>query len=97
MLCAIWQHLCNLKNLKNTHGGVLLLVKSQALAIIDGAIIAKIVNCFQFMKQYMFNKKKFKKKKEYLNDINFKSNYKNRFLVNEEQIRATYKFLHRKL
>ena len=27
MLCAIWQHLYNLKNVKNTHGGVLLLVK----------------------------------------------------------------------
>ena len=24
--CAIWQHLYNLKNVKNTHGGVLLLV-----------------------------------------------------------------------
>ena len=26
MRCAIWYHLCNLKNVKNTHGGVLLLV-----------------------------------------------------------------------
>ena len=25
--CAIWYHLYNLKNVKNTHGGVLLLVK----------------------------------------------------------------------
>ena len=31
MLCAIWYHLYNLKNKKNTHGGVLLLVKLQAL------------------------------------------------------------------
>ena len=23
MRCAIWYHLCNLKNVKNTHGGVL--------------------------------------------------------------------------
>ena len=22
--CAIWYHLCNLKNVKNTHGGVLI-------------------------------------------------------------------------
>ena len=29
-LCTIWYHFCNLKNLKNTHGGVLLLVKFQA-------------------------------------------------------------------
>ena len=30
MRCAIWCHLCNLKNVKNTHGGVLNLVKLQA-------------------------------------------------------------------
>ena len=30
MLCVIWYHLYNLKNIKNTHGGVLLLVKLQA-------------------------------------------------------------------
>ena len=28
---AIWYHLYNFKKVKNTHGGVLLLVKSQAL------------------------------------------------------------------
>ena len=33
MRCAIWYHLCNLKNVKNTHGGVLLLVKLQALKV----------------------------------------------------------------
>ena len=31
MLCAIWYHLYNLKSVKNTHGGVLLLVKLQVL------------------------------------------------------------------
>ena len=30
MFCAIWYHLYNLKNVKNTHGRVLLLVKLQA-------------------------------------------------------------------
>ena len=30
-LCGIWYHLCNLKNVKNTHGGVLLLVTLQTL------------------------------------------------------------------
>ena len=30
MFCAIWYYLYNLKNVKNTHGGVLLLVKLQA-------------------------------------------------------------------
>ena len=29
-LCAIWNHLYNLKNMKNIHGGALLLVKLQA-------------------------------------------------------------------
>ena len=29
MRCAIWYHLHNLKNVKNTHEGVLLLVKLQ--------------------------------------------------------------------
>ena len=30
MLFAIWYYLCNLKNVKNTHGGKLFLVKFQA-------------------------------------------------------------------
>ena len=30
--CAIWYYLYNLKNVKNTHGGVLILVKLQAEA-----------------------------------------------------------------
>ena len=28
MRCVIWYHLYNLKNVKNTHGGVFLLVKA---------------------------------------------------------------------
>ena len=32
MRCAIWYYLYNLKNVKNTHGGVLTLVKLQAEA-----------------------------------------------------------------
>ena len=31
MICVIWYHLYNLKNVKNTHGGVLLLVKLPAV------------------------------------------------------------------
>ena len=30
MLCAIWHHLHNFKKVKNTHEGMLLLVKMQA-------------------------------------------------------------------
>ena len=33
MRCTIWYHLYNLKNVKNTHGGVLILVKLQALSL----------------------------------------------------------------
>ena len=33
MLCVIWYHLYNFKNVKNTYGGVLLLRKSQALKL----------------------------------------------------------------
>ena len=32
MFCAIWHHLYNLQNVKNTHGGVLILVRSQTEA-----------------------------------------------------------------
>ena len=32
-ICAIWYHLYNLKSVKNTHGGVLLLVKLQAKSL----------------------------------------------------------------
>ena len=30
MRCTIWYHLYNLKNMKNIHGGVLLLVQAEA-------------------------------------------------------------------
>ena len=33
MRCAIWHHLHNLKNVKHTHGGMLLLVKLQASSL----------------------------------------------------------------
>ena len=38
MRCAIWYHLYNLKNVKNTHGGVLILVKLQAEATCNNFI-----------------------------------------------------------
>ena len=34
MFCAIWYHLCNLKNVKNTYGGVLRSVKLQAFTLL---------------------------------------------------------------
>ena len=33
MRCAIWYHLYNLKNIKKAYGGVLILVKLQALSV----------------------------------------------------------------
>ena len=47
MLCAIWYHLYNLKNVKNTHGGVLLLVKLQAslkVTLLHGCF-SRFLNC----------------------------------------------------
>ena len=41
MLCAIWYNLHNLKNVKNTHGGVLLLVK---LVLLLGKLQAESCN-----------------------------------------------------
>ena len=47
MLCAIWYHLYNLKNVKNTHGGVLLLVKPATLlkvTLLRGCF-SRFLNC----------------------------------------------------
>ena len=41
MRCAIWYHLYNLKNVKNTHGGVLLLLK---VTLLHGRI-SRSLNC----------------------------------------------------
>ena len=44
MFCAIWYHLQNFKNVKNTHEGVLLLVKLQAFTILHGCFSC-FLNC----------------------------------------------------
>ena len=45
--CAIWHHLFNLKNVKSTHGGVLILVKLQASVLIyDPKVNMAIVMCW---------------------------------------------------
>ena len=46
MLYVIWYHLYNLKNMKNAHGGVLLLVKLQA----DGTISCKALQTATLLK-----------------------------------------------
>ena len=40
MLCLIWYHLYNLKNVKMTHGGVLLLIKLQVEATLKKPSLA---------------------------------------------------------
>ena len=50
MCCAIWYHLSNLKDVKNTHEGLLLLAKLQTPAILlkvtllDGCF-SRFLNC----------------------------------------------------
>ena len=48
MFCAIWYYLYNLKSVKNTHGGVLLVVKLQA-KLYKWYQIAKRITCFCFI------------------------------------------------
>ena len=49
MRYAIWYHLYNLKNVKNTHGGVLLLVKLQAATLLKVTLLywcfSRFLNC----------------------------------------------------
>ena len=54
--CAIWYHLYNLKNMKNTHGGMLLLVKLQALAYNFTKSNTPPWVFFTFLKLYKWNR-----------------------------------------
>ena len=53
--CAIWYHLYNLKNLKNTHWGVLILVKLQASACNFNKINTPQCVFFAFFKLYKWH------------------------------------------
>ena len=52
MRCAIWYHLQNLKNVKSTHGGVLILVKLQDKASNFTKINTALWAFFTFFKLY---------------------------------------------
>ena len=52
MLCIIWCHLYNLKHVKNTHAGVLLLAKLQASAYNFKKRITPPWVFFMFLKMY---------------------------------------------
>ena len=56
MRCLIWYHLCNLKNMKNTHGGVLILVKLQASARYQyiNLVTIQYKNCLSIFKRNFF-------------------------------------------
>ena len=45
MLCAIWCHFYNLKNVTNTHGGVFLLVKLQEKVTLLQGCFSRFLNC----------------------------------------------------
>ena len=45
MLCPIWHHLYILKNVKNTHGGVLLLVTLQDFLTLFHGCFLRFLNC----------------------------------------------------
>ena len=51
VVCAIWYHPYNLKNVKNSHGEVLLLVKLQAEAF---QIVHMVLNCAKHHKRKKF-------------------------------------------
>ena len=50
MRCAIWWHLYNFKNVKNTHGGVLILVKLQA----SGFTFFKLYKLYQIAQRITY-------------------------------------------
>ena len=52
MRCVIWYHSYNLKNVKNTHGGVLILVTLQALACNFTKSNTPLWGFFTFFKLY---------------------------------------------
>ena len=45
MLCAIWYHLCNLRNVKNTHGGALLLACNFTKSNTPPWVFSRFLNC----------------------------------------------------
>ena len=45
--CLIWYHFCNLKNVQNTHGEVLLLIKLQASVFGHGRTSWKLLRCYE--------------------------------------------------
>ena len=83
MRCTIWYHLFNLKKLKNTHGGVLILVQLQAEACnftkinTPPRVFSRFLNCT--------NGTKSRNASQYRSSFSF-SSYLEEFGVREYQI-----------
>ena len=56
MLCAIWYHLYNIKNVKNTHGELILLVKLHVEACNFTKSITPPSVLFMFFKLHKYTK-----------------------------------------
>ena len=52
---SIWDHLYNLKNVKNTHEGVLPLFKLQALAKTTLATLLKLTLLHEFFSHFLYS------------------------------------------
>ena len=94
MRCAIWYHLYNLKNVKNTHGGVLILIKLQAKACNFTKINTPPRAFFTFFKLYKRYQTRNASHMIFYHIITIRSNQINWLFLDFLVVRC--KFLHKK-
>ena len=92
--CAIWYHSCNLENVKNTHGGVLILVKLQAsiLTLLHGCF-SRFLSCTMVSNRathHIYSYCSWKVSKSSLNGYRCKWFLDHRILVEMITKKATY-------
>ena len=89
MLCAIWYHLYNLKNVKNTHGGVLLLVIQLQFFEQQNNIV---LHFFSRIKDFFFKKKYYFKKTNQvlLSQLDKNSNFLIKFFLYDDWIQRLW-------
>ena len=80
MLCPIWHHLYILKNVKNTHGGVLLLVTLQDFLTLFHGCFLRFLNCTNDTKS---------RNASHMFKVNNKRRHASVFTVNFEHISHT--------
>ena len=76
--CAIWHHLYNLKNVKNTHGGVLILVKLQLKLTLLHGCFARFLICINGTKSH---------KASHINILNFPARIVSKVTINTATLR----------